>query len=145
MLSLLSFALQHTQAAALRFSQANTSLDELNRDFRTLLSSGELHIEGRELIEDRPIAVKRWLGLWRQVVEPFAASQYFHKPGCEPFRVPGSDHLSIAKPLHSGAIQHLMLKKFIGEFILPYNADWLVPVVRDAAGISEGNGKSRVL
>jgi pimeloyl-ACP methyl ester carboxylesterase len=32
MLSLLSFALKHTQAAALRFSQANTSLDELDKE-----------------------------------------------------------------------------------------------------------------
>ena len=128
MLSVLSFALQHTQAAALRFSQANTSLDELHRDFRTLLSGRELQIEGRELIEDRPIAIKRWLGLRRQIVEPFAASQYFHKAGCEPFRVPGSDHASIVKPVHSGAVQHLMLKKFIREFVLPYPDDSLRPV-----------------
>jgi pimeloyl-ACP methyl ester carboxylesterase len=133
MLSLLSFALQHTQAAALRFSQANTSLDELHRDFRTLLSSGDLRIEGRELTEDRPITVKRWLGLRRQVVEPFAASLYFHKPGCEPLRVPGSDHANIVKPLHSGAIQHLMLKKFISEFIFPYNANWLERVNKEEA------------
>jgi predicted alpha/beta hydrolase family esterase len=123
MLSILSFALPHTQAAALRFSQANTSLDELDRDFWALLNGGELQIEGRELTEDRPIAVKRWLGMWRQVVEPFAACRYFHKPGCEPFRVPGSDHRSIIKPLRSGAIQHLMLKKFILEFICPYDSD----------------------
>jgi hypothetical protein len=128
MLSVLSFVLQHTQAAALRFSQANTSLDELHRDFRALLSSGRLSIEGRELIEDRPIAVKRWLGLWRQVVEPFAAAQYFYKPGFEPFKVPGSDHVSIVKPLYTGAIQHLMLKSFILEFIHPYNASLLEPV-----------------
>jgi pimeloyl-ACP methyl ester carboxylesterase len=128
MLSLLSFALQHTQAAVLRFSQANTSLDELHRDFRTLLSSDRLFIEGRELTEDRPIAIKRWLGLRRQVVEPFSASQYFHKPGCEPFRVPGSDHGSIVKPLHKGAIQHLMLKNFILEVILPLSGNWLGPI-----------------
>jgi pimeloyl-ACP methyl ester carboxylesterase len=118
MLSLLSFALQHTQAAVLRFSQANTSLDELHRDFRTLLAGGELSVEGRELTEDRPIAIKRWFGLWRQVVEPFAASQYFTSPGCEPFRVPGSDHASIVKPLQNDAVQHLMLKRFISERII---------------------------
>jgi tetratricopeptide (TPR) repeat protein/predicted alpha/beta hydrolase family esterase len=120
-LSLLSYALQHTQAATLRFSQANTTLDDLNRDFKTLLSRGELHVEGRELTEDRPITVKRWLGLWRQVVEPFTACQYFHKPGCEPFRVPDADHKSIAKPLHKLAIQHLLLKSFICEFILKHS------------------------
>jgi pimeloyl-ACP methyl ester carboxylesterase len=128
MLSVLSFVLQHTQAAALRFSQANTSLDELHRDFRALLSSGKPSIEGRELTEDRPIAVKRWLGLWRQVVEPFAAGQYFYKRGFEPFKVPGSDHVSIVKPLYTGAIQHLMLKNFILGFIHPHNASLLAPV-----------------
>ncbi|MBD2746697.1 alpha/beta fold hydrolase [Microvirga sp. BT688] len=146
MLSLLSFALQHTQAAVLRFSQANTSLDELHRDFRTLLAGGQLHMEGRELIEDRPITVKRGLGLWRQVVEPFSASQYFYKPGSEPFRVPGSDHVTIVKPLHSGAIQHLMLKKFILELIHPSTNDSLLPIeveetskaLRAIKGLQEG-------
>jgi pimeloyl-ACP methyl ester carboxylesterase len=66
--SLLSYTLQHTQAAALRFSQANTSLDELHRDFRTLLNSRQLTIKGRELTEDKAIKLKRWLGLRRLVV-----------------------------------------------------------------------------
>jgi alpha/beta hydrolase family protein len=114
-LSALSFALQHTQAAALRFSQANTSLDELHRDFRTLLNGGKLCIVGRELLEDRPIKVKRWLGLWRQVVEPFSASAYFHQPGCEPLRIPGSDHTTIVKPAQPNALQHVALKRFLGE------------------------------
>jgi pimeloyl-ACP methyl ester carboxylesterase len=128
MLSLLSYALQHTQLAALRFSQSNTWLEDLHTDFKALLGSGRLRIEGRELLEDRPLAVKRWFGLWRQVVEPFAAAQYFNKQGCEPFKVPGSDHDSIAKPLHSQAIQHLMLKKFILELIMPQYEVTLVPI-----------------
>ena len=114
-LSTLSFALQHTQAAALRFSQANTSLDELHRDFRTLLHGGKVCIVGRELMEDRPIKVKRWLGLWRQVVEPFSASAYFHQPGCEPLRIPGSDHATIVQPLQSNALQHVALTRFLTE------------------------------
>src|SRR5262249_40961777 len=52
----------------------------------------------------------------------------FNKRGCEPFKVPGSDHLSIVKPLHSQAIQHLMLKKFIFQFIMPHYEAPLVPV-----------------
>ncbi len=113
LISVLSFALGHTQAAALRFSQANTSLDELHRDFKTLLNSRRLTIRGRELTEDRAIRIKRWLGLRRQVVEPFSASAYFNEPGCEPFRVPGSDHSTIVKPRDRGAIQHLMLRHFL--------------------------------
>jgi len=127
-LSVLSFVLQHTQAAALRFSQANTSLDELHRDFHKLLSGGELQIEGRELLEDKAIPLKRWFGLWQQVVKPFSAAQYFHKPGCEPVRVPGSDHRSIVKPLHRRAFQHLMLKQFILEQIIPAANGALRPV-----------------
>jgi pimeloyl-ACP methyl ester carboxylesterase len=114
-LSTLSFALQHTQASALRFSQGNTSLDELHRDFKTLLNGGKLCIVGRELLEDRPIKVKRWLGLWRQVVEPFSASAYFHQPGCEPLRIPDSDHESIVKPLQPKALQHVTLTRFLRE------------------------------
>jgi pimeloyl-ACP methyl ester carboxylesterase len=115
-LSILSFALQHTQAAVLRFSQANTSLDELHRDFKTLLNGGKLCIVGRELLEDRPIKLKRWLGLWRQTVEPFSASAYFKQPGCEPLRIPGSDHATIVKPLQPKALQHVALKRFLAKF-----------------------------
>jgi hypothetical protein len=116
LLSLLSYLFQHSQAAALRFSQSNTSLDDLHRDFRTLLNSGQLSIVGRELTEDKPIVIKRWLGIHRQVVEPFSAAAYFHEPGHEPFRVPGSDHVTIVKPLSKDAIQHQMLKSFLLEF-----------------------------
>jgi hypothetical protein len=119
LISVLSFALQHTQAAALRFSQGNTSLNELHQDFRTLLNSERLKIKGRELTEDRAITLKRWLGLRRQVVEPFSAAAYFHEPGYEPFRVPGSDHSTIVKPLKRDAIQHLMLRRFLLAFDQP--------------------------
>ncbi|TBA72899.1 alpha/beta fold hydrolase [Rhizobium ruizarguesonis] len=128
MLSLLSYALQHTQLAALRFSQSNTWLNDLHTDFKSLLQNGNLRIEGRELLEDRPILVKRWLGLRRQIVEPFSAAQYFHKQGCEPFKVAGSDHISIVKPLHSQAMQHRMLKRFILDFIVHHYEPLLSPV-----------------
>ena len=116
LLSVLSYVLQHTQGSTLRFSQAITSLDELHRDFRTLLTSGRLSIVGRELTEDKAILLKRWLGLRRQVVEPFSAAAYFHQQGYEPFRVPGSDHVTIVKPLSESAIQHQMLKSFLLGF-----------------------------
>lgn len=114
--SILSFALKHTQASSLRFSQANTSLDELHRDFKTLLSSGVLRIVGRELIEDRPIRIKRWFGLWSQVVEPFSASAYFSQIGFEPLKIPGADHFTIVKPTTPRSLQHRVLKRFLKEF-----------------------------
>jgi pimeloyl-ACP methyl ester carboxylesterase len=109
---LLALLLQHTQALALRFSQTNTWLNDLDRDFINLKESGRLPLVGKELVEDRPIPVRRWFGLRRQVVEPFAAAKYFG----EAFKVPGSDHISISKPETSGAVQHQLLKLFIAEF-----------------------------
>lgn len=113
LLSILSHAFQHSQAAILQFSQSNTTLDDLNRDFRTLLTGKAVPIIGRELIEDRPIKIKRWLGLWRQVVEPFSAAAYFHGEDFEPLRIPDSDHSSIAKPQNKSALQHRALVRFL--------------------------------
>lgn len=118
LMALLSRALRqpHVQLAALRLSQENTSLDELHKDFRTLLASTQLCIVGRELLEDKAISIKRALGLRRQVVEPFAAAAYFSEPGCEPLKIAGSDHNTIVKPLRRKAEQHLALTRFVREF-----------------------------
>ncbi|MCK1715224.1 MULTISPECIES: hypothetical protein [unclassified Bradyrhizobium] len=84
----------------------------LDRDFLKLKESGRFALFGKELIEDRPIPLRRWLGLRRQIVMPFAAARYFG----EPFKVPGSDHISISKPDSNYAIQHQILMTFIAEF-----------------------------
>lgn len=132
LISVLSYAFQHSQAEILRFSQSNTTLDDLNRDFRMLLGNKALRIVGRELLEDRPIRIKRLFGLWRQVVEPFAAAAYFHGEGYEPLKIPGSDHSSIAKPLVKSAIQHQALMRFIKNFL--QNADRIYSVGREIPG-----------
>ena len=108
----LALLLQHTQALALRFSQTNTWLNDLDKDFINLKESGRLSLFGKELVEDRPIPLRRWFGLRRRIVEPFAAAKYFG----EAFRVPRSDHISISKPESSSAVQHQLLKLFIAEF-----------------------------
>lgn len=132
MLSILSYAFSHSQAAILRFSQSNTTLDDLHRDFRTLLDSKILRIVGRELIEDRPIRIKRLFGLWRQVVEPFSASAYFHGEGYEPLKIPGSDHSSIVKPLSRTALQHQALVRFARQSLeMGFGEPDHRPVVRD--------------
>lgn len=112
LIGLLSLVLQHTQALALRFSQTNTWLNDLDRDFMTLKESGRVSITGKELVEDRAIMLKRWLGLRNQIVEPFSSGRYFG----EVFKVPGSDHISISKPQTSDAIQHRLLKQFVIKF-----------------------------
>jgi hypothetical protein len=111
--ALLIFArlVRNTQAQALTFSQRNVWLNELNNEFRTLKESGRIRIKGKELVEDEPILVKRLLGFQTQVVEPFSAAVIFG----EPYRVPFSDHISIAKPDDATAIQHRLLDLFIRE------------------------------
>jgi hypothetical protein len=122
-IGLLALVLQHTQALALRFSQTNTWLNDLDREFITLKESDRLPIIGKELVEDRAIVLKRWLGLRKQLVEPFSSGRYFGQA----FKVPGSDHISISKPQTSDAIQHRLLKRFVIEFAHPAANTGLVP------------------
>ena len=101
--------LGHVQADALRFSQNNTWLNSLDKEFLNIKEAGRLQIRGKELVEDKFIMLKKW---WRkQVVEPFSGARYFG----EPFKVPESDHFSIAKPNSPNAIQHRLLCTFIIE------------------------------
>ncbi|WP_308341579.1 alpha/beta fold hydrolase [Roseovarius mucosus] len=99
--------LGHSQGAALGFTQSNTWLADLDRDFLNLKEGGRLSIVGKELIEDRFVVFHR---LWRkQVVEPFSGARYFG----EPYKVPESDHFSIAKIENERAIQHRQLKRLV--------------------------------
>jgi pimeloyl-ACP methyl ester carboxylesterase len=106
-LSRLAVALGHAQAKALRFSQENDWLQDLDKEFQNLKGSGRLTIVGKELVEDKFVILRRLLK--RQVVEPFAGARYFP----EHYKVPGSDHFSICKPAAADAIQHRLLCEFI--------------------------------
>ncbi len=100
----------NAQAKALGFSQENNWLNDLDKEFKNLKESGELNIFGKELVEDKAIIFKKFLR--KQIVEPFSAARYFG----DPYKVPGSDHASIAKPVNSGARQHELLLEFIKRF-----------------------------
>ena len=103
----LAKALGHTQADALRFSQGNSWLNSLDKEFQNLKESGRLRITGKELVEDRFVLLKR---LWKkQIVEPFSGARYFG----ERVKVPLSDHFTIAKPDNDTAFQHRLLRKFV--------------------------------
>ena len=102
--------LGHSQGDALRFARSNVWLADLDRDFLNLKEQGRLPIVGKELIEDRFVAL-RWLW-FKQVVEPFSGARYFG----EPYKVPGSDHFSIAKIGDEHAVQHRQLKRFVSEW-----------------------------
>jgi pimeloyl-ACP methyl ester carboxylesterase len=109
MLETLTRLAGHTQGEALRFSQANVWLNDLDKDFMNLKESGKLRIKGKELIEDQPIVLKRFLFFKRQIVEPFSGNRYFG----DPYKVPASDHFTIARPKATEAIQHRLLCQFI--------------------------------
>lgn len=99
----------HSQADALRFVRDNDWLSDLDKEFNNLKEAGKLSINGKELVEDKFVFLKK---IWRkQVVEPFSGARYFG----EPFKIPGSDHFSIAKPENNTTIQHRLLCQFIKD------------------------------
>ena len=109
---LLSNLVGNAQAKALGFSQKNNWLNELDKEFKNIKESGKLNIQGKELIEDKPTIFKTTILktlFKKQIVEPFSAARYFG----DPYKVPGSDHSSIAKPESKEAIQHRLLVEFI--------------------------------
>lgn len=102
---------RNAQAEALCFSKNNTWLNGLDKEFLNLKEAKHLAITGQELIEDKPIILKNLFG--KQIVEPFSGAKYFG----EHYKVPESDHSTIAKPHNSEAIQHRLLCKFIKDAI----------------------------
>ena len=113
MLAPLARFLGHSHADALRFSQNNTWLMDLDKEFTNLKEAETIRLVGKELVEDVFIAFKGLIHT--QVVEPFAGAKYFG----EPFKVPASNHFSIAKPDSAEAIQHRLLVRFIAEMRAP--------------------------
>jgi hypothetical protein len=111
MLNLISSAMGNTQASALKFSQNNVWLNDLDKDFMNL-KNGKLQIEGKELIEDLPLYIKGFIR--KQIVEPFSGTKYFGNS----FKVPNSDHSTIAKPADNNAIQHRLLVQFTKDLHL---------------------------
>lgn len=112
MLSLISRLLGHTQASALQFSQSNVWLNDLDKDFINLKANENLQIKGKELIEALPLFVPGLIR--RQIVEPFSGAKYFGNS----FKVPESNHSTIATPADREAIQHRLLVQFVKEFSL---------------------------
>lgn len=104
----------HEQAKALKFSQGNQWLNDLDKTFFNLKESNRLKIYGKELLEDKFVILNKWL-FRKQVVEPFSGTRYF----AEPIKIAHSDHSSIAKPHSNKALQHRLLCTFIKDNTLP--------------------------
>jgi pimeloyl-ACP methyl ester carboxylesterase len=102
---------ENSQAAALRFAQSNIWLNDLHDEFRTLKESGNIRIKGKELVEDEAITIKKLFGFKTQIVEPWSAATYFG----ESYKIPHSNHSSIAKPKDAQEPQHRALVRFIRE------------------------------
>lgn len=104
--------LGNTQVQALRFTTNNAWLNDLDKNFLNLKEHQNLHIKGKELIEDTFFVFKKLFFL-RQVVPPFSGARYFG----DPYKVPYSDHKTIAKPENGQSIQHRLLCQFITELL----------------------------
>jgi len=100
--------LGHSQADVLRFTENNAWLNDLDKTFRNLKESENLKILGKELIEDKFIILPRFI-FFTHVVERISGVRYFG----EHYKVPKSDHFSIAKPKDQKADQHRLLLVFI--------------------------------
>jgi hypothetical protein len=101
----------HAQAKALKFSQSNQWLNDLDKTFKNLKESARLIIHGRELLEDKSIILKKFLR--NQVVPPVSGACYFG----ESIKIAGSDHCSIAKPEDNQALQHRILLDFLKKLL----------------------------
>lgn len=106
----LATLMNHSQADVLRFSQKNQWLDDLNKEFKNLIGANGILIRGKEIIEDKFVILKKF-GWFSQIVPPVAGAVYFP----EPYKLPGSDHFTIAKPENADAMQHRLLVSFIEQ------------------------------
>jgi pimeloyl-ACP methyl ester carboxylesterase len=101
--------IHNVQLDGLKFSETNVWLNELDTNFRNLRDGGKPVIVGCELGEAEPIFLSRFLLPPRRIVMPASAYRYFG----DPLVVPGSDHISIAKPADRNSLQHQLLVKFV--------------------------------
>ena len=108
---------KHSQADALRFSETNSWLADLDEEFQNLKEERKLTLSGKELIEDNFIALSAVLS--KQVVESISGARYFPNP----YKVPNSDHFSICKVSGEGDEQHRLLRQFIIDFLKARGAD----------------------
>ena len=101
--------LGHAQADALKFTKNNSWLLDLDTEFKNLKEEGVIKLVGKELVEDRFVVLPGFIR--KQVVEPFSGERYFG----DPYKVPNSDHFSIAKIKSKEDIQHRLLLQFIEQ------------------------------
>ncbi len=127
----LATLMNHSQADVLRFSQNNQWLNDLNKEFKNLIGAKGTIIYGKEIIEDKFVTLKKF-GWFPQVVPPVSGAVYFS----EPYKLPGSDHFTIAKPEDANAMQHRLLIAFIKQH---FHQNISVPVAPHISTVTPTN------
>ncbi|EKF59830.1 hypothetical protein QWE_09630 [Agrobacterium albertimagni AOL15] len=101
--------LGHTQIDTLRFSEQNSWLLDLDREFLNLKESNHLFIRGKELAEEKPPYFNSIIA--HPIVSQISALRYFGNP----IVIPNTDHFSLCKMKDRTAIQHRLLVKFLQD------------------------------
>lgn len=101
---------RHTQAIALSSKESNRWLQDLKDEFINLRDNGPVRIFGRELLEAEPIAF-RWVPWIPPIVRSIEGGVLF----AESLKIGDSNHFTVAKPVHEGALQHVALRNFIND------------------------------
>jgi len=110
--------IRNQEATSLKSGNDNTWLTTLDQHFMNILDRRELPIYGKELIEDETIdGIKRLSN--EVIVAYYSGKRYFG----DYYKVPDSNHITIAKPATEKADQHQSLIRFIQENILPQRRD----------------------
>jgi hypothetical protein len=104
--------IRNPQANSLTYGNNNIWLTTLDQNFKKLLDRGELSIFGKELIEDEAIEGVNKLSD-QVLVAYYSGKRYFG----EYYKVPNSNHTTIAKPESAKATQHKSLVRFIQEML----------------------------
>lgn len=105
--------LKHGQAIALSPLESNDWLHDLRHDFLNLRGDGDIQVHGKELVESRPIGSK-WLSpILPPIVSPLEGAVTFS----DHLTIAGTNHFTIAKPMHDRAEQHLALRNFVKDFV----------------------------
>jgi predicted alpha/beta hydrolase family esterase len=113
----------HSQAHGLKTAESNQWLQGLDGDFFNVKERMRIRILGKELIEHKLSASRRWIR-FGQIVTQYSAHRYFGNP----LKIPNSDHVTIAKPETKNCPQHEALCNFLQK--IKDLTPWLTPTAQ---------------
>lgn len=110
----LSKIVGHSQGQSLKSIESNHWLQSLDSDFFNVKERTKIKVFGKELIEHKLLASKKWVR-FKQVVTYYSANRYFG----DPLKIPESDHITISKPESKDSPQHKALCNFLTKVLHP--------------------------